>query len=98
MQSPCRLAFSRTWQDYLPIPVTTFPTNFNNKCFVLFYFFNIKNVWIMRTSPEGILVSCLTRAPAATMACFSTTTPSRSVAFIPINASSSTVHPCKIAL
>jgi hypothetical protein len=50
------------------------------------------------TSPVGILVFCLTRAPAATMACFSTTTPSRSVAPMPTKASSSTVHPCKTAL
>ena len=51
-----------------------------------------------QTSPERILVFCLTTAPAATMACFSTYTPSSKVAFVPINASSSMVHPCKIAL
>lgn len=50
------------------------------------------------TSPQGILVFCLTRAPAATMAFFSTHTPSSRVAPAPTNASSSTVHPCKTAL
>ncbi|RDX75817.1 hypothetical protein CR513_44264, partial [Mucuna pruriens] len=50
------------------------------------------------TSPEGILVFCLTRAPAATMAFFSTITPSSSIAPIPTKASSSTVQPCKTAL
>lgn len=50
------------------------------------------------TSPQGILVFCLTRAPAATMACFSTIDPSSKVAPIPTKASSSTVQPCKTAL
>lgn len=58
-----------------------------------------RNMKIERhTSPEGILVFCLTRDPAATMACFSTTTPSRRIAPIPTNASSSIVHPCTTAL